>query len=135
VNDEADLIDRAEGWQGAIEARDVAAASELLADDYALVIVQPTRTVMPRAQWLALLPDYVTSEYEILERVVDVAGDVGLMLQRVRMEATVRGVDRSGIFILSDAWHRENGVWKVWRRHSTPLAAGAMPGREGDPSA
>lgn len=127
---EDELIDRAEAWQRAIEARDVAAAHELLADDYALVIVQPGRAVMPRAQWLALLPEYVISDYEVLERVVDIEDDLALVLQRVRMQATVRGADRSGIFVLSDAWRRQGGAWKVWRRHSTPLEAGPLPGVE-----
>lgn len=125
---EAELVGRAEGWQRAIEARDVVAAGEILADDYALVIVQPARAVMPRAQWLALLPDYVVSGYEIQERIVEIDGDLGLMLQRVRQEALVRGADRSGTFVLSDSWRRTDGIWRVWRRHSTPLAAGVIPG-------
>ncbi|HZM73433.1 MAG TPA: nuclear transport factor 2 family protein [Candidatus Polarisedimenticolia bacterium] len=128
---EAELIERAEAWQRAIERRDVAAAGDYLADDYALVIVQPVRTVMQRAQWLALLPDYVVSDYEVAERIIDIEGDLALVLQRVRMEATVRGADRSGVFVLSDAWRRRDGAWKVWRRHSTPLSAGALPANRG----
>ena len=124
---EAELVERSDSWQRAIERRDVAAAGDHLADDYALVIVQPVRTVMQRAQWLALLPDYVISDYELEERVVEVEGDLALVLQRVRMQATVRGADRSGPFVLTDLWRRRDGTWKVWRRHSTPLAAGAVP--------
>ena len=128
---EAELIERAEAWQRAIERRDVGVAGDHLADDFALVIVQPTRTVMPRVQWLALLPDYVVSGYEVEERIIDIEGDLALVLQRVRMAATVRGADRSGVFVLSDAWRRRDGAWKVWRRHSTPLSAGAMPPARG----
>lgn len=124
---ESELIERSERWQRAIEGRDVDAAGAILADDYALEIVQPTRAVMPRAQWLALLPEYIVFDYEVLERIVEVDGDLGLMFQRVRQGATVRGADRSGIFVLTDTWRRQDGVWKAWRRHSTPLAAGALP--------
>ena len=123
----AELIARSEGWQRAIEARDAGAASTYLADDFALVIVQPVGAVVPRADWLALLPDYVVTGYRVLERIVDVDGDLGLMLQRVHQEAIVRGADRSGIFVLSDTWRRQDGTWRVWRRHSTPLSAGTMP--------
>jgi ketosteroid isomerase-like protein len=133
VSDETEVISRAEGWQRAIEARDVDAAAGFLADDYALVIVQPSRAIVARDRWLALLPDYVVSGYEVLERIVDVAGDLASVLQRVHQEAIVLGADRSGIFVLSDTWRRRDGTWKVWRRHSTPLAAGAMPGTE-DPA-
>jgi hypothetical protein len=43
------------------------------------------------------------------------------------MNATVLGVDRSGLFVLSDIWLRGDDGWRIWRRHSTPLAAGVMP--------
>jgi hypothetical protein len=43
------------------------------------------------------------------------------------MQATVLGSERSGLFVISDVWHRQNDAWRVWRRHSTRLAAGAMP--------
>lgn len=123
----ADLESRAAGWQAAIEQRDAAAADGFLDPGYQLVLVVPVRLVVPRAQWLDTLPGYVVHEYEVLERVVDVDGDVGLLLQSVRMRATVRGDDRSGLFILSDAWRLRDGLWRVWRRHSTPLAGTPMP--------
>ncbi|HEY2887913.1 MAG TPA: nuclear transport factor 2 family protein [Candidatus Limnocylindrales bacterium] len=124
---EDDLIERWRGWQASIEARDVAAAGGFLADDYALELVQPERSVVPRAAWLALLPDYVVSGYAIEAQIVEVHGDIGLILHRARQEATVRGADRSDTFVLTDIWRRIDGTWRVWRRHSTPLAAGAMP--------
>jgi len=127
VDAEQELIERWHGWQASIEARDVSAASGYLADDYALVLVQPERAIVPRAAWLALLPDYVVSGYAIEAQVVEVSGDIGLILHRARQEATVNGADRSDTFVLTDVWRRTDGVWRVWRRHSTPLAAGAMP--------
>jgi ketosteroid isomerase-like protein len=124
---EQELLERWRGWQASIEARDVAAASGYLADDYALELVQPERAVVPRDAWLRLLPDYVVSAYAIDEQIVDVSGDTGLILHRARQEASVMGADRSGTFVLSDIWRRTDGTWRVWRRHSTPLSAGTMP--------
>jgi hypothetical protein len=46
------------------------------------------------------------------------------------MTATVLGQDRSGIFIVSDVWLSGADGWRIWRRHSTPFSAGAMPGVE-----
>jgi hypothetical protein len=43
------------------------------------------------------------------------------------MSATVNGIDRSGLFTISDIWRLRDGHWRVWRRHSTPLSAGPMP--------
>ena len=70
-----------------------------------------------------MLPDYVIHEWDVEDRIVDVDGDVGALLQRVRMRATVMGEDRSGVLVLTDLWRRVDGEWRVWRRHSTPLVA------------
>jgi ketosteroid isomerase-like protein len=125
--DVADLLERNDRWQRCIQDRDVHGIAELLDDDYTLVLVQPVRTLVPRDQWLKTLPDYHEHEWKVQERVVELDGDVGVILQRVHMRATVHGADRSGIFVLSDIWRRRDGRWRVWRRHSTPLSAGVMP--------
>jgi ketosteroid isomerase-like protein len=128
MDDESNVLERAAAWQRSIEERDVDAAGTFLDDDYALELVEPEAAVFRREAWLGMLPDYVVSAYDVLERFVDIDGDVAVVLQRVRMTATVRGADRSGPFVLTDIWRRRNGEWRVWRRTSTPLSAGAMPG-------
>jgi ketosteroid isomerase-like protein len=95
VDAEQELMERWQGWQASIEARDVGAAGGFLADDYALELAH---------------------------------GDIGLVLHRAFQEAIVNGADRSGLFVLTDIWRRIDGTWRVWRRHSTPLTAGTMPG-------
>jgi ketosteroid isomerase-like protein len=127
VDPEQELVERWRGWQRSIEGRDIDAAAGYLADDFALELVQPSRAVVPRAAWLETLRDYVVADYAIEEQVIDLAGDVAVVLHRARMQATVLGVDRSGVFVLTDVWRRQDGTWRVWRRHSTPLAAGEMP--------
>ena len=109
---------------------DVSLADDVLDDEYSLVLVQPAPASMSRARWLEVLPSYEVHDYEIEEQAVDVIGDVAAVLQRVRMSATVLGEDRSGVFVISDVWRRRGDRWLVWRRHSTPLTAGNMPGSE-----
>ena len=121
------LLERWQGWQRSIEERDGDAATGYLAADYALELVQPDRAVIPRDDWLATLRDYVVSAYVVEEQIIDLDGDLAVILHRARMQATVFGSDRSGTFVITDIWRRRDGVWEVWRRHSTPLAAGAMP--------
>ena len=123
-----DLAKRIEAFQQCIEERDAVAAERILHPEYALVLVQPSPAVMPRQRWLEVLPAYVVHEYGVEERVIDVAGDVAAVLQRVWMRATVAGQDRSGTFVISDFWRRSPDGWQIWRRHSTPLDAGRMPG-------
>jgi ketosteroid isomerase-like protein len=121
------LVERWRSWSRSIEQRDVEAAAGHLADDYALELVQPQRTVVPREEWLRTLPDYVVSEYTVEDQIVNVDGDVGVILHRARMKAVVQGTDRSGVFVITDVWRYRDGAWRVWRRHSTPLSAGALP--------
>ena len=123
----AELIARSDGWTRAIERRDEDAAADHLDDDYALVLVQPSVSTIGRERWLDTLAEYHVHEWVVEERTVDIDGDLGVMLQRVRMRATVSGSDRSGIFVLTDIWRRRGDSWLVWRRHSTPLSAGSFP--------
>ena len=123
-----DLATAMDGFRQCILTRDRALAETVLDDDYALVLVQPARAVMPRSRWLDVLADYVVHRYEVEESVLDVADDLAVDLHRDRMEATVLGEDRSGVFVITDVWRRRDGAWRVWRRHSSPLSAGRLPG-------
>jgi hypothetical protein len=72
----------------------------------------------------------VVHEYSIEEQIVDEDGDEAAVITRARMRATVLGEDRDGVFVISDFWRLRQERWRVWRRHSTPLSAAAMPGVE-----
>lgn len=126
-DDMEDLEAARRSFQRAIEERDGEAAREVLDPEYALVLIQPERAVVPRTTWLDVLEGYVVHDYVEEATVVDVAGDLAVVLQRVRMHATVHGQDRSGRFVISDVWRRTGDGWRVWRRHSTPLDAGELP--------
>ena len=112
-----------EDFDRCVVERDIELAEGVLAPDFALVLVQPALTVMPRARWLQVLPDYVVHSYDVQEKTLDRSCDCAAVMQRVAMQATVLGSDRSGVFVISDMWRLQSGGWRVWRRHSTPLAA------------
>jgi len=127
VADVDELRARDEGWRRSIVARDAEAVLDFLDEDYRLELVQPERSVIHRELWLRTLSDYHVHEWTEEDQVIDVQGDLGVILHRVYMRATVLGSDRSGVFVLTDIWRRQDGRWKVWRRHSTPLTAGSLP--------
>lgn len=112
----------------AVMQRDRQAAEQVLDDDYALVLAHPSPAHMPRARWLEVLEDYHVHSYSVVEQRVDEADGVAAVLSKVQMRATVLGEDRSGTFVISDFWRLQEGRWRVWRRHSSPLTAGDMPG-------
>jgi ketosteroid isomerase-like protein len=123
-----DLTSALKNFDDAVQRRDAALADRVLDPDYALVLVHPAPAVMPRARWLEVLPDYVVHSYVVEGQRVDHDGDLAAVLSRVQMRATVLGEDRSGLFVISDFWRRREDGWRVWRRHSSPATAGAMPG-------
>lgn len=123
-----DLLDRIAEFERVMLGRDGDLAEVCLHDEFALVLVHPSPTTMPRDRWLEVLPDYVIHSWQVEEQVIDVEGDSAAVLQRVDMRATVLGGDRSGTFVISDVWLRGPDGWRLWRRHSTPLSAGVMPG-------
>jgi hypothetical protein len=108
--------------------RDAELALTVLHPDYALVLVVPVPAVVPRARWLEVLPDYHVEAYDVQVQHLDVLDDCAVLFQRLTMTATVLGEDRSGTFVISDIWLLGADGWRIWRRHSTPFAAGPMPG-------
>jgi ketosteroid isomerase-like protein len=110
-----------------VNERDVAGAEQILDPAYALITVRPNAVVVPRRSWLDVLPEYVVHEWSVDEDLVDVDGDVAVVMQRVMMRATVLGKDRSGTFVCSDVWRRRDGQWRIWRRHSTQLDVDPAP--------
>ena len=122
-----DLSEAMARFERAVNERDAGLADQCLRDDFALVLVQPTPATMPRARWIELLPDYVVHDWQVEEHTTDVDGDCAAVHQRVAMQATVAGEDRSGTFVVTDVWRRGPDGWRLWRRFSTPLTAGPMP--------
>lgn len=122
------LADAIRQFDRVVRDRDRSAAEQLLDDEYALVLVHPVPAFMPRERWLEVLGDYLVHSFDLEERHIDESDGIGAVLSRLRMQATVLGQDRSGLFVISDVWLRRDDGWRVWRRHSSPLSAGAMPG-------
>ena len=122
------LLSQIGNFERCVRERNRQLAESVLDQDYALVLVQPSPAVVPRSAWLGMLPDYLVHSWEVQEQRLDADHDCATMLQRVDMHATVLGEDRSGLFVISDIWRLRDDEWRLWRRHSTPLSAGHMPG-------
>ena len=114
-------------WYGSVMARDQDRAIEQLDEDFNLVVLYPTFARVSRAEWLAMLPDYVVSAWRTVSSEWDVQGDLAVHTHLITMDALVMGRDRSGPFTMTDVWRRVDGRWRVWRRVSTPVDAPVMP--------
>ena len=122
-----DLREQMTNFDSCVLKRDAALADAVLDDDYMLMLVAPVPALIPRRSWLDMLPEYIVHSYSVQHLDVHIDGDAAAVLQRVDMQATVLGEDRSGVFVITDIWRRRPDGWRVWRRHSTPLDAGPMP--------
>lgn len=109
-------------WLDAIQTGDVEAAGEFLAEDYQLVVLEPTRAISTRQQWLDAFEGYEVRVLTVDEQVVEVRGDVAVVIQRVRADATTLGHRTTRRLIITDLWRRtDDGRWLVWRRQTTPV--------------
>src|SRR3954453_14298237 len=114
-------------WSEALSARDTVAVLPFMDDDFTLVVLFPTLARVTRPEWLATLPDYVISEWVTKISQWDASDPLAIHTHLVDQTAIVLGVDRSGPFTLTDVWRRSGGVWRIWRRVSTPLSSGEIP--------
>ena len=114
-------------WSEALLARDTVSVVPFMDDDFTLVVLFPSLARVTRAEWLSMLPAYVIAGWVTKASEWDLDDDLAIHTQLVDQAAIVMGVDRSGPFTITDVWRRSDGVWKIWRRVSTPLSSGEMP--------
>ena len=119
-NFEHELVRLSQEWMDAWKRRDEVRLNELLATGFTLASSLSSE-LMSREQWL----DYALHHYECkaftFERtVVRLYGTTGIVTSWYRQQATVKGQDRSGRFLLTDVWI-QNSVG----RHSTQLSENA----------
>jgi uncharacterized protein DUF4440 len=118
----AELLAAEDHWLQAILARDANAAEAILHPDYRLTIGiegHPLR-IMPRAQWLGVLPDYNITDCSVTDRQVSVYGNIAVVILLWSQKATVPGDrDISGHFFITDIWQKSPEGWLVIERHSS----------------
>ncbi len=125
---EQHIIDLTHEWTRAFQTGDVVRLRELTTDDYTVMIgvggqqFQHTQ----KARWLDVVPEYQTVRGSIDDISVHVLGETAIVHCLYTQEASIRGHDRSGQFVLTDVWVLRDGEWKMAQRLSSrPEPAGA----------
>ena len=117
-----ELVRLSHEWMTAWQQRDEVRLNELLADGFTLAS-SLSSDLMSREQWL----DYALHYYECKafsfdRTVVRLYEKTGIVTSWYRQQASVKGQDRSGRFLLTDVWIQSaDGQWQVVARHSTQL--------------
>jgi len=112
----AELEAAEQEWADVVERRDVEAADQLLAADFALSSIGGVGDQVSREEWLGSLHKIESTHLalDILES--RVLGEVGIVRARLRWEARMGERDLTGDYAVTDVFKREEGRWRPsWR--------------------
>jgi ketosteroid isomerase-like protein len=112
----AELEAAEQEWADVVERRDVEAADQLLAADFALSSIGGVGDQVSREEWLGSLHKIESTHlaFDILES--RVLGEVGIVRARLRWEARMGERDLTGNYAVTDVFKREEGRWRPsWR--------------------
>lgn len=115
------IIENEKAFALAIQSRDTMQTKKYQHSSYFLAYTTKEKPIqiLPRQAWLNLLKDYVTHSFVIDDIRVKVYGKIAVAMLMVRQQATVRGEDRSGHFVLTDVWLKKGKKWLIIERHSS----------------
>lgn len=112
-------------WRDALLAKDEAALRRLIHPQYKLVGIRSTGSVaVDLEQWIAALRRMDIAALEV--RVTDCVALDNVIVATVDAQWRVRylGQPIDERVLLTDVWVREDGSWRVLRRHSSPVPSG-----------
>ena len=112
-------------WRDALLAKDADALRRLIHPQYKLVGIRSTGSVaVDLEQWIAALRRMDIAALEV--RVTDCVALDNVIVATVDAQWKVRylGQPIDERVLLTDVWVREDGAWRVLRRHSSPVPAG-----------
>jgi ketosteroid isomerase-like protein len=120
------ILGRTRAWHDAIQRGDTAALRRLLLPEFSLTTPPDLeRGHVPLERYLGNTVRYQLREERWESSDVRILGDVAVVTSRYWQSAASGGRDRSGYFVLTDVWRRDQGEWRAAARWSTWLD---MPG-------
>jgi len=100
----------------AILNRDLATVDAVIAPEFVYTASEIGRRT--RDEWLAGIATYRLDIFEIVEMSIQPYGDAAVVQACIRQNATIHGYDREGMFLITDVWIRQNGIWRLVARTS-----------------
>ena len=112
-----ELIKLSNDWMQAWKDNDMNFLENILAPDFRLLTSE--LWVMPREKWLASVPIYKCHSFVYKQQEVRDYGNTAIVQSSYSQNATLNGEDRSGDFLITDVWVKQNENWKVIHRHTS----------------
>ena len=120
-----DVVTLEAEWRDALLAKDETALRRLIHPRYKLVGVRSTGSVaVDLEQWITALRRMDIAALDV--RVIDCVALDNVIVATVDAQWKVRylGQPIDERVLLTDVWVREDGRWRVLRRHSSPVPSG-----------
>jgi hypothetical protein len=124
-----DVVTLEAEWRDALLSKDEEALRRLIHPQYKLVGIRSTGSVaVDLEQWIAALRRMDIAALDV--RVTDCVALDNVIVATVDAQWKVRylGQPIDERVLLTDVWVREDGRWRVVRRHSSPVPAGVKIG-------
>lgn len=107
----------------AVKRRDVAYLDRMLGENFVLTTGRTGAEVRCRQEWLEVTREsYRIESFEFEWLRVEVYGDAAVVRSRYRQKAKMGGVDRTGSYLMTDVWVRQQEGWLLVTRHISPLS-------------
>jgi hypothetical protein len=122
-----DVGDLEREWRDALIAKDEAVLRRLIHPKYKLVGIRSTGSVaVDLDQWIEALKRMDIAALEV--RVTDCVALENTLVATVDAQWRVRYLGQliDERVLLTDVWVREDGQWRVVRRHSSPVPSGVQ---------
>jgi ribonuclease HI len=120
---EGEIEDLLRRWTRAVAEREMAFLETLLAPEFTLTTGRPGAPVRTREQYLAVTRDeYEVASWDFDEIVVQHYGRFAVVRSRYTQTGRMGTETRDGTYLMTDAFVKQAGRWRVVARHITPLA-------------
>lgn len=118
---EQQFLDLEYEWMNAWKNKDEKLAREIIADDFTLTSSLTNGELMDKEGWIEALGYNELKNLDIRNINVNQYGTVVVANCWYTMEATNKGNDWSGDFVITDVWVDNGKRWQVVKRHATWL--------------
>lgn len=113
-------------WVEAVAQRDANTLDRIIADDFLIAGWLPGGQLGDKQGYIedCLRPVNVEqASYNFDGWKIGVYGEIAVVNCRFECHAIVAGQPWGGVFLFTDVWVEAKGLWKVVRRHSSPVAS------------
>jgi hypothetical protein len=108
-------------WMSAWKDKNEKVAGEIMADDFTLTSAFLMGKTMNKREWLQLaMSGYDCQSFSFDSVKVRMYNKTAVVDSWYHQQATLNGSDRSGNFVITDVWVKQNNSkWQVVSRHSS----------------